>query len=56
METAEILILVAIVWAVGAVLSYYAVFKKGYDHPVWYSVFWPVMIPLWLIHAVHNKE
>lgn len=54
--SATTLLIVFIVWAIGAVLSYYAVFRKGYDHPVWYSVFWVVMIPLWLIHAIHNKE
>ena len=37
-------------------MAYNLVFKKGWDYPVWYSVFWPVMLPLWLIHAVHNKE
>lgn len=50
------LLIVAIVWIVGAIMAYNLVFKKGWDYPVWYSVFWPVMLPLWLIHAVHNKE
>lgn len=50
-------IIVALVWLVGAVIAYNAVFKKeGYEYPVWYSIFWPVVIPLWLIHVIHNAE
>lgn len=50
-------IIVAIVWIVGIFIAYTMEFKKkGYDYPVWFSIFWPVMIPLWLIHAIHNKE
>ena len=54
MET--IWIIVAIVWFVGIFVSYNLVFKKGYDYPVWFSIFWPVIIPLWMIHLIHNKE
>lgn len=50
-------ILIALVWIVGAFVSYTVEFKNGgYDYPVWYSIFWPVMIPLWIIHVIHNAE
>lgn len=50
-------IVIALVWLLGAVAAYNMVFKKkGYDWPVWYSIFWPVTFFLWLIHVIHNAE
>lgn len=49
------LLIIAIVWIVGGIIAYNRVFKNGYDYPVWYSIFWPVMIFLWLIHVIHNR-
>ena len=51
-----VLFVILLVWLVGAFISYITVFKDGYDYPLWYSLFWPVMIPLWIIHVIHNAE
>ena len=55
--TMTTILIIALVWLLGAVAAYNVVFKNdGYDYPVWYSIFWPVMIPLWIIHVIHNAE
>lgn len=57
MTMTTILLVIALVWLLGAVAAYNVVFKNdGYDYPVWYSICWPVMIPLWIIHVIHNAE
>ena len=50
-------LIVAIVWIIGAILSYGVIEKWGKSkfETVWYSFFWPVLIPLYLIHKVHNS-
>lgn len=51
-------IIVAIVWILGAILSYRVIEKWGKStfETVWYSFFWPVMIPLYMIHVWHNRK
>ena len=50
-------IIVAIVWILGAILSYRVIEKWGKStfETIWYSFFWPVLIPLYLIHKIHNS-
>ena len=43
------------VWLIGAVIAYQLI--KGWDNSkaekVWYSIVWPVLIPLYVIHKIH---
>lgn len=45
------------VWLIGAVITHCLI--KKWDNSkfekIWYSVFWPVLIPLFIIHWVHNR-
>lgn len=50
------LIIVGFIWLIGAVASYDVEFKQGgYDHPIWYAMFWPLVLLLYGIHKSHNK-
>ncbi len=44
-----------LIWAIGGVITYILLdTKKGFER-VWLSIFWPVLIPLYLVHYLHNK-
>ena len=47
--------ILAVVWAIGFFYSYGFVFND-YDNRVWFSVFWPCMLPLWVIHKINNRK
>lgn len=50
------LIIIGVIWLIGAIISYIGVFKKqGFDYPIWYSLFWPLMLILYGIHKAHNS-
>lgn len=48
-------IIVALVWLVGAIIAYGKFEKKGFDHPLWYAIFWPCVLMLWPIWK-HTKK
>jgi hypothetical protein len=50
-------ICIAIAWVIGAILAYQVIKKWGKSkfETIWYSFFWPVLIPLYLIHKIHNS-
>ena len=51
-----VLIIVGIIWLIGAIVSYLVVFKDGgYDYPIWYSIFWFLVLLLFGIHKGHNS-
>ena len=46
-----ILIIVGVIWLIGVIVSYLVVFKDGgYDYPIWYSIFWFLVLLLFGIH------
>lgn len=51
----------AAIWIIGAILSYFLVFKKWDDEDatkfekVWYAAVWPMVGILYLIHLIHNN-
>lgn len=51
-------IIIGIIWFIGIFVSYFLV-MKNWDNStfekIWFSVVWPVLIPLYGIHYLHNK-
>ena len=50
-------IIVGIIWLIGILISYKFVFSKWNNslfEKIWFSAVWPCIIPLYLIHAIHN--
>lgn len=52
------LIIVAVIWLIGAILSYQVVkgWGKSKSETVWYSIFWPTLLILYPIHKYHNRK
>ena len=52
------LIIVAVIWVVGAFVAYHVISKWGKSHfeTIWFSIFWPVLILLYPIHKWHNRK
>ena len=50
-------IVAAVIWIIGFIPAYKKIKKWGKStfEAVWYTIFWPVLIPLYLIHKVHNS-
>lgn len=46
-----------LIYLVGIAVTYFIVDKwnRGTVETVWYSVFWPVLLPLYLIHTIYNS-
>lgn len=47
------------IWLIGVPVAYLAYFKNQSDFTmfdkVWLSFFWIILIPLYVIHYLHNK-
>ncbi|SEA79068.1 hypothetical protein SAMN04487851_11435 [Prevotella sp. tc2-28] len=56
MET--VWIIVGILYLVSIVLAYQVIkgWGKSKFETIWYSIFWPVLIPLYMIHVWHNRK
>lgn len=54
-------IILALVWALGALVAYPVIDKKTDDEDtetwekMWYAVVWPCTAILYLIHLIHNS-
>jgi hypothetical protein len=51
-------LIVAIVWIIGGILAYKYFISKWDDskfEKIWFSCVWPCLIPLYIIHAIHNS-
>ena len=52
-------ILVLFVWVIGAFVSYKAYISKWEDskgYKIYYSIFWPIVLFLYAIHYLHNRD
>lgn len=51
-------IIVGILYLVSIVLAYQVIkgWGKSKFETIWYSIFWPVLIPLYMIHVWHNRK
>ena len=51
-------IIAAIIWIIGIFVSYFCIIKKWDSHKLWgkiyLSIIWPLLIPLYIIHWIHN--
>ena len=51
-------IIIALIWIIGAFIAYKYIVSK-WANPKWenimISISWPCMIPLWIIHKIHNS-
>lgn len=51
------LVISLVVWFVGIFIAYNKVINK-WDNPkgekIYFSIIWPLMLPLYLVHYVHN--
>ena len=50
-------IVAAVIWIIGFIPAYKKIKKWGKStfETIWYTIFWPVLILLYLIHKVHNS-
>lgn len=50
-------IIVAVVWIIGAIIAYPIIKKweKSTAETIWFCLIWPCLIPLYIIHLLHNK-
>ena len=50
-------IIVAVVWIVGIFLSYQVIKKWNLSkaETIYFSIIWPCLIPLYIVHILHNK-
>ena len=51
-------ILVLVLWIVGGIFSYnkyISKWNKSKFEKIWFSVLWPAIVPLYLIHYIHNN-
>lgn len=49
--------IIALLWIIGAFVTYNYEFKNTDESmfdKVWLSIFWPTLIPLFIIHYLHN--
>ena len=53
-------IIVAIVWIVGIFVAYNKYISKWDGktkaEKIYFSIIWPLVLPLYLIHYLHNRE
>ena len=51
-------IIVAVIWVIGIFIAYNVIkgWGKSAFETIWFSIFWPVLIPLYLIHLYHNRK
>ena len=51
-------IIIAAIWIIGIPVAYFA-FMKKWENPTWekiyFSIIWPLLIPLYIIHFIHNR-
>lgn len=50
-------LIVLIVWLIGIVVAYKFIISKWDNtkfEKVWFSIIWPCLIPLYIIHLIHN--
>lgn len=46
-----------LVWVIGALIAYFCVFAKSSKtmfEKIWFSIFWPLLLLLAIIHWIHN--
>ena len=52
-------IIAAIIWIVGIFLVYKYYFKESTSNTkfekIYFSIMWPLLVPLYVIHYAHNK-
>ena len=52
-------IIVLLVWIIGGFIAYNKYISKwedkSKDEKVYFSVIWPLLLPLYLIHWIHNN-
>lgn len=51
-------IILLVVWAIGAFVTYHKYinrWKQGKAEKIYYSILWPLVLPLYGIYCLHNK-
>lgn len=51
-------IIVLVIWLVGIIPAYMVIKKwnNAKSEKIYFSIVWPLLLPLFLIHLFHNKE
>lgn len=51
------LMIVLTVWVIGGLITYFQIFKEEKQfRKIWYSVVWPALIPLYIIHLIKKAQ